>query len=132
MGSLASRTVTGATASDHYKARRIMNNTSPNQSRVNFETVCETRPLQYAERKRPVALNSDRFRDSGRSRSPYCTAITILLTVMIFAILVWLPPIDGIAQSGALIPVSVKNELDPTILSLPVMKVEVRIDNQHA
>ncbi|MGH9837253.1 MAG: VIT domain-containing protein [Blastocatellia bacterium] len=36
------------------------------------------------------------------------------------------------AQSGALIPVSVKNEADPAILSLPVMKVEIRIDNQHA
>lgn len=36
------------------------------------------------------------------------------------------------AQSGALIPVSVKNEPDSSILSLQVMKVEVAIDNQHA
>src|SRR5262245_64935011 len=36
------------------------------------------------------------------------------------------------AQSGALIPVSVKNEPDPSILSLQVMKVDVEIDNQHA
>jgi Ca-activated chloride channel family protein len=36
------------------------------------------------------------------------------------------------AQSGALIPVSIKNEPDASILSLPVMKVDVRIDNQHA
>src|SRR5215510_3716854 len=36
------------------------------------------------------------------------------------------------AQSGALIPVSVKNEPDSSILSLQVMKVEVEIDNQHA
>jgi Ca-activated chloride channel family protein len=36
------------------------------------------------------------------------------------------------AQSGALIPVSVKNEPDSSILSLQVMKVDVAIDNQHA
>jgi Ca-activated chloride channel homolog len=36
------------------------------------------------------------------------------------------------AQSGALIPVSVKNEPDASILSLQVMKVDVAIDNQHA
>ncbi|HKC88323.1 MAG TPA: VIT domain-containing protein [Blastocatellia bacterium] len=36
------------------------------------------------------------------------------------------------AQSGALIPVSVKNEPDSSILSLQVMKVDVALDNQHA
>jgi Ca-activated chloride channel family protein len=36
------------------------------------------------------------------------------------------------AQSGALIPVSVKNEPDSSILSLQMMKVDVVIDNQHA
>ncbi|MBO0725941.1 MAG: VWA domain-containing protein, partial [Blastocatellia bacterium] len=36
------------------------------------------------------------------------------------------------AQSGALIPASVKNEPDSSILSLQVMKVDVTIDNQHA
>jgi len=36
------------------------------------------------------------------------------------------------AQSGVLIPVSVKNEPDSSILSLQVMKVDVEIDNQHA
>ena len=36
------------------------------------------------------------------------------------------------AQSGALIPVSVKNEPDSSILSLQAMKVDVTIDNQHA
>src|SRR5262245_15351461 len=36
------------------------------------------------------------------------------------------------AQSGALIPVSVKNEPDSSMLSLQVMKVDVAIDNQHA
>jgi len=42
-------------------------------------------------------------------------------------------PINHInAQSGALIPVSVKNEPDSSILSLQVMKVDVVIDNQHA
>ncbi len=36
------------------------------------------------------------------------------------------------AQSGALIPVSIKNEPDSSILSLQVMKVDIVIDNQHA
>src|SRR5262245_4635788 len=36
------------------------------------------------------------------------------------------------AQSGALIPISIKNEPDSSILSLQVMKVDVEIDNQHA
>jgi Ca-activated chloride channel homolog len=36
------------------------------------------------------------------------------------------------AQSGALIPTGSKNQPDPTILSLQVMRVDIRIDNQHA
>src|SRR5262245_44575490 len=36
------------------------------------------------------------------------------------------------AQSGALIPISIKNESDASILSLQVMKVDVLIDNQLA
>jgi Ca-activated chloride channel family protein len=43
-----------------------------------------------------------------------------------------LPAPRAIAQSGALIPVSVKNEPDSSILSLQVMKVDIVIDNQHA
>ncbi|HQR34421.1 MAG TPA: VIT and VWA domain-containing protein [Blastocatellia bacterium] len=42
-----------------------------------------------------------------------------------------LPAIRSRAQSGVLIP-STKNSPDDSILSLPVMKVDVKIDNQHA
>lgn len=43
-----------------------------------------------------------------------------------------LPVARSRAQSGALIPTTIKNEPDAAILSLQVMKVEVLIDNQHA
>lgn len=36
------------------------------------------------------------------------------------------------AQSGALIPTNSKHQPDPAILSLQVMHVDIRIDNQHA
>lgn len=42
------------------------------------------------------------------------------------------PAWRGEAQSGALIPSSVKDKPDPAILSLQVMNVDVLIDNQHA
>ena len=48
------------------------------------------------------------------------------------ALALGLPAIRSRAQSGALIPVSVKNEPDSSILSLQIMKVDVVIDNQHA
>lgn len=43
-----------------------------------------------------------------------------------------LPAGRGRAQSGALIPTTIKNEPDAALLSLPEMKVGVLIDNQHA
>ena len=55
-----------------------------------------------------------------------------LIAVCLIAISIWLPALRAKAQSGALIPVSVKNEPDSSILSLQVMKVDVAIDNQHA
>jgi Ca-activated chloride channel homolog len=55
-----------------------------------------------------------------------------LIVVCIIVISVWRPTPRATAQSGALIPVSVKNEPDSSILSLQVMKVDVTIDNQHA
>ena len=42
------------------------------------------------------------------------------------------PALRTRAQSGALIPTTIKNEPDAAILSLQTMKVEIRIDNQHA
>lgn len=42
------------------------------------------------------------------------------------------PALRTRAQTGALIPTTIKNEPDASILSLQVMKVEIRIDNQNA
>jgi Ca-activated chloride channel homolog len=55
-----------------------------------------------------------------------------LIAVCLIGVSICLPALRAKAQSGALIPVSVKNEPDPSILSLQVMKVDVAIDNQHA
>ncbi len=59
----------------------------------------------------------------------------IALCLLVFGSLplsLCIPVIRSRAQSGALIPTSIKNEPDSSILSLQVMKVDVVIDNQHA
>jgi Ca-activated chloride channel family protein len=66
-----------------------------------------------------------------RQSTDFITAI-FLIAVCLVAISICLPAPRATAQSGALIPVSVKNEPDSSILSLQVMKVDVAIDNQHA
>ena len=63
------------------------------------------------------------------TRTPHRT-FTIVCATLIFVALC-LPAIRSRAQSGVLIP-STKSSPDDSILSLPVMKVEVEIDNQHA
>src|SRR5215510_851773 len=55
-----------------------------------------------------------------------------LIAACLIAISICQPALRAKAQSGALIPVSVKNEPDSSILSLQVMKVDVTINNQHA
>ncbi|MGH9751548.1 MAG: VIT domain-containing protein [Blastocatellia bacterium] len=60
-------------------------------------------------------------------QSTYC-----LIAICLIAISVCLPAPRATAQSGALIPVSVKNEPDSSILSLQSLQVDVAIDNQHA
>lgn len=55
-----------------------------------------------------------------------------LLVCGALAVALYIPAFRSRAQSGALIPVSIKNEPDSSILSLQVMKVDVVIDNQHA
>jgi Ca-activated chloride channel family protein len=56
------------------------------------------------------------------------TLLIIFLLMLALAFGIW----RGAAQSGVLIPSSVKEEADPSILSLQVMNVDVLIDNQHA
>jgi Ca-activated chloride channel family protein len=58
--------------------------------------------------------------------------ISRLFIVLLLMLPLCLPPSRSAAQSGALIPSSVKDEPDPSILSLQVMNVDVLIDNQHA
>jgi Ca-activated chloride channel family protein len=55
-----------------------------------------------------------------------------VLFVLLLMLPLCLPPVRSAAQSGALIPSSIKEQPDPTILSLQVMNVDVLIDNQHA
>jgi Ca-activated chloride channel family protein len=59
------------------------------------------------------------------------TAFYIALSLMLIVVLSR-PAARSRAQSGALIPTTLKNEADASILSLQVMKVDVTIDNQHA
>ncbi|MFN0107235.1 MAG: VIT and vWA domain-containing protein [Blastocatellia bacterium] len=65
-----------------------------------------------------------------RNQQKKFTTFSIAFSLIIFAVLC-LPAIRSRAQSGVLIP-STSNSLNDAILSLPVMKVDVTIDNQHA
>src|SRR5215813_9711540 len=68
-----------------------------------------------------------------KGRRPIYLAPTIcLIAACLILISVYRPTLRATAQSGALIPVSVKNEPDSSILSLQALKVDVVIDNQHA
>ena len=56
----------------------------------------------------------------------------VVLTLALISLLLLLPPSRGGAQSGVLIPSSVKDAPDDSLLSLAVMNVDVLVDNQHA
>lgn len=66
-----------------------------------------------------------------RNRQRNFYVFCIVLSLMLAGGLV-LPAVRSRAQSGVLIPTTIKNTPDNAILSLPVMKVDVTIDNQHA
>lgn len=66
-------------------------------------------------------------RHPQRSFHAFCIALSLLLVGGLV-----LPVARSRAQSGVLIPATIKNTTDDSILSLPVMKVDVTIDNQHA
>jgi Ca-activated chloride channel family protein len=63
-------------------------------------------------------------------------ALIAIISVMLMAtgMLLYLlfAPLRSRAQSGVLIPASIKNEADAALLSLAEMSVDVLIDNQHA
>ncbi len=65
-----------------------------------------------------------------RNQQKKFTTFSIAFSLMIFAVLC-LPAVRSRAQSGVLIPANSSSPND-SILSLPVMKVDVTIDNQHA
>jgi Ca-activated chloride channel homolog len=54
------------------------------------------------------------------------------VVILVICAIDYFPSLRSLAQSGVLIPSTLKNEPDPSILSLQVMKVEIKIDNQHA
>ena len=55
--------------------------------------------------------------------------LLLLLTLLLPALL---PPSQGSAQSGVLIPSLIKDQPDDSILSLALMNVDMLVDNQHA
>ena len=70
-------------------------------------------------------------------RSPTGTRMSVLASRVLISLLLILPLCltagrRSEAQSGALIPSSLKDRPDPAMLSLQVMNVDVLIDNQHA
>jgi Ca-activated chloride channel family protein len=67
--------------------------------------------------------------DSRRVVGSRARCLVVLLTLLLPAVS---PPRQGSAQSGVLIPSSVKDAPDDTVLSLAVMNVDVLVDNQHA
>src|SRR3989440_2238380 len=86
---------------------------------------------------RRVVLSSAR-RTATRARRSLANArralsnmrlLLLLLTLLLPALL---PPSQGSAQSGVLIPFSIKDQPDDSILSLALMNVDVLVDNQHA
>ena len=56
----------------------------------------------------------------------------LALIIVLLALPLGFPSRRGEAQSGALIPSSIKDKPDAALLSLQVMNVDVLIDNQHA
>src|SRR5262245_53907429 len=107
-----------------------MNNTIIRQSTTGRRGDGETGRIAGASPRRPVALSPC----PPVSPSPrlLVSLSFFLIAVCLIGVSICLPALRAKAQSGALIPVSVKNEPDPSILSLQVMKVDVAIDNQHA
>jgi Ca-activated chloride channel family protein len=65
-------------------------------------------------------------RNPLRKFSAFCIVLSLMLTGALIA-----PAVRSRAQSGVLIPTTIQNTSNNSILSLPVMKVEVKIDNQH-
>ncbi|HZS08362.1 MAG TPA: VIT and VWA domain-containing protein [Blastocatellia bacterium] len=70
-----------------------------------------------------------------QSKSPWSSRTLITVCAIGCALLVLSLSFSirrGRAQSGALIPITLKAQPDPSILSLQTMQVDIRIDNQHA
>lgn len=59
-------------------------------------------------------------------------SVLLVALLMSFALSLLVAPSKGSAQSGVLIPSSMKDKPDDSILSLGVMNVDVLVDNQHA
>src|SRR5256714_14715637 len=66
---------------------------------------------------------------SNARRAVLRARLIVLLLALVLPTL--LPPSQGSAQSGVLIPSSIKDHPDDSILSLALMNVDVLVDNQH-
>jgi Ca-activated chloride channel family protein len=71
-----------------------------------------------------------RRRESNAVSARHLVPLVLLLGALTTPLLV--APSKGSAQSGVLIPSSIKDKPDDSILSLAVMNVDVLVDNQHA
>src|SRR2546423_89591 len=77
-----------------------------------------------------VVLSGARHAASRARRAVSRARLIVLLLALVLPAL--LPPSQGSAQSGVLIPSSIKDQPDDSILSLALMNVDVLVDNQHA
>src|SRR2546423_9658456 len=79
---------------------------------------------------RRVVLSSTHHAASSARRAVSRARLIVLLLALVRPPLP--PPSQGSAQSGVLIPSSIKAQPDDSILSLALMNVDVLVDNQHA
>jgi Ca-activated chloride channel homolog len=85
------------------------------------------KPRQHKSKARRRESNAKGTRKfDARKLLPLVLLLVSLATPLLLA------PSKGSAQSGVLIPSSIKDRPDDSILSLEVMNVDVLIDNQHA
>src|SRR5947209_3932391 len=85
--------------------------------------------MRTKESRRVVMSSARRVASSLRQAVSNVRLLVLLLTLVLPALL---PPSKGSAQSGVLIPSSIKDQPDDSILSLALMNVDVLVDNQHA
>src|SRR5205085_9183628 len=144
--SSSTRTLYGATASGSTRARSMARGSSTCTRSIGrtCKRNCLHRPCSALQATvisfssaRPTAsrvlrrvISDSRAKIKMKPR-PQIVFISITLSLMLGAALCWPVPRSA-AQSGVLVPSSLKDKPDESLLSLQVMNVDVLIDNQHA